>query len=125
MSEPNETRPGISRRTVLRGAAVAGAAAAGGVLSAGSAEASPGRGGHGTEGSFRADLILHNGRIHTWTTRDTRWSAWSRSARAGSCYAATTSARPSTQFEDKPRLHRPARADRRSPASSTTTTTSC
>jgi TAT (twin-arginine translocation) pathway signal sequence len=29
MTDPSETRAGISRRTVLRGAAVAGAAAAG------------------------------------------------------------------------------------------------
>ncbi len=71
MTEPSETRAGISRRTVLRGAAVAGAAAAGGVLSGGSASAATGPGGgHGTEGSFRADLILHNGQIHTMDGRD-------------------------------------------------------
>jgi hypothetical protein len=75
MTEPSETRAGISRRTVLRGAAVAGAAAAGSVLSGGSAAAAPGPGGHGTEGSFRADLILHNGRIHTMDGRDDRHAA--------------------------------------------------
>jgi len=103
MSEPDETRPGISRRTVLRGAAVAGAAAAGGVLSAGSAEASPGRGGHGTEGSFRADLILHNGRIHTMDDRDRVVSVVAISE-GRIVYAGNNVNTAKHGFEDKPRL---------------------
>jgi len=103
MSEPDETRPGISRRTVLRGAAVAGAAAAGGVLSAGSAEASPGRGGHGTEGSFRADLILHNGRIHTMDDRDRVVSVVAISE-GRIVYAGNNLSTAKHGFEDKPRL---------------------
>jgi predicted amidohydrolase YtcJ len=67
MSEPSESRPGISRRSVLRGGVVAGAAAAGGMLTGGQADASAG---HGRDGSFRADLVLHNGRIHTMDDRN-------------------------------------------------------
>ncbi|HEV7653834.1 MAG TPA: amidohydrolase family protein [Mycobacteriales bacterium] len=69
MSEPSESRPGISRRAVLRGGAVAGAVAAGSALTGGRAVAGePDR--HGTDGSFRADLVLHNGRIHTMDDRN-------------------------------------------------------
>jgi len=70
MTEPDETRSGITRRTVLRGAAVAGAAAAGSALPGGTASADPGSGRHGRDGSFRADLVLHNGRIHTMDDRN-------------------------------------------------------
>jgi predicted amidohydrolase YtcJ len=69
MSESSESRPGISRRAVLRGGAVAGAVAAGSALTGGRAVAGePDR--HGTDGSFRADLVLHNGRIHTMDDRN-------------------------------------------------------
>ena len=93
----------ISRRTVLRGAAVAGAAAAGGVLSAGSAEESPGPGGHGTEGSFRADLILHNGRIHTMDDRD-RVVGVVAISEGRIVYAGNNVNTAKHGFDDKPRL---------------------
>jgi hypothetical protein len=103
MTEPSETRAGISRRTVLRGAAVAGAAAAGGVLSGGSASAAPGPGGHGTEGSFRADLILHNGRIHTMDDRNRVVSVVAISE-GRIVYAGTNVTTAKHGFEDKPRM---------------------
>ena len=104
MTEPSETRAGISRRTVLRGAAVAGAAAAGGVLSGGSASAAPGPGGHGTEGSFRADLILHNGRIHTMDGRNRVVSVVAISDGRIVYVGNNVSHGRARQFEDKPRI---------------------
>ena len=103
MTEPSDTRAGISRRTVLRGAAVAGAAAAGGVLSGGSASAAPGPGGHGTEGSFRADLILHNGRIHTMDDRNRVVSVVAISE-GRIVYAGNNVNTAKHGFEDKPRM---------------------
>jgi predicted amidohydrolase YtcJ len=69
MSEPTETPSGISRRTVLRTAATAGAVAAGTVAIGGQASAGTGDR-HGTDGSFKADLVLHNGKIHTMDDRN-------------------------------------------------------
>jgi predicted amidohydrolase YtcJ len=103
MTEPSETRAGISRRTVLRGAAVAGAAAAGSVLPAGTAGAAPGPGGHGTEGSFRADLILHNGRIHTMDDRNRVVSVVAVSE-GRIVYAGNNVKTARHGFEDKPRM---------------------
>ncbi len=103
MTEPSETRAGISRRTVLRGAAVAGAAAAGSVLSAGTAGAAPGPGRHGTEGSFRADLILHNGRIHAMDGRNRVVSVVAISE-GRIVYAGDNVNTAGHGFEDKPRM---------------------
>ena len=54
---------GLSRRAVLQGGAVAGAAAAAAAVT-GSSPAHAYR-----EGALRADLVLHNGRIHTMDRR--------------------------------------------------------
>ena len=89
MTEPSETRAGISRRTVLRGAAVAGAA--------------PGPGRHGTEGSFRADLILHNGRIHTMDGRN-RVVGVVAIGEGRIVYAGDNVNTARHGFEDKPRM---------------------
>lgn len=62
----NEEQRGLSRRSILRGGAVAGAAAAVGTARGGPAFA----GEHYREGALRADLVLHNGHIHTMDRRD-------------------------------------------------------
>jgi predicted amidohydrolase YtcJ len=58
----SENSSGLSRRNVLRGGAVAGAAAAAAAVTGGAPALA-----HDDykEGSLRADLVLHNGRIHT------------------------------------------------------------
>ena len=68
MTEPSETRAGISRRTVLRGAAWPARPRPAASVGRHRRRA-PGPGRHGTEGSFRADLVLNNGRIHTMDGR--------------------------------------------------------
>ncbi|WP_422770015.1 amidohydrolase [Plantactinospora sp. WMMC1484] len=60
----NEERRGVSRRSVLRGGAVAGTAAA-----VGAATGPAGVAAHYRDGAIRADLVLHNGRIHTMDRR--------------------------------------------------------
>ena len=60
------TNDGLSRRTVLRGGAVAGAAAAAAVTGGSPALAHEDY----RDGALRADLVLHNGRIHTMDRRN-------------------------------------------------------
>jgi hypothetical protein len=63
----SENTSGLSRRNVLRGGAVAGAAAAAAAVTGGVPALA-----HDDfkEGSLRADLVLHNGRIHTMDRHD-------------------------------------------------------
>ncbi|GAA4562787.1 amidohydrolase [Planotetraspora kaengkrachanensis] len=66
----NEEQRGLSRRSILRSGAVAGAAAAaaavGATAGAGPASAHE----QYRDGALRADLVLHNGRIHTMDRRN-------------------------------------------------------
>lgn len=62
----NDGRQGLSRRNVLRGGAVAGTAAAFAAVTGGT----PAFAESYREGTLRADLVLHNGRIHTMDSRN-------------------------------------------------------
>lgn len=63
----DDDRPGLSRRNVLRGGAIAGAAAAAAAMTGtGPAFAQE----NYVDGALRADLVLHNGRIHTMDGSD-------------------------------------------------------
>ncbi|MGI5152174.1 amidohydrolase [Plantactinospora sp. CA-294935] len=63
----NEERRGMSRRSVLRGGAAAGTATA---VGAGMAAGPAGATGPDRDQTIRADLVLHNGRIHTMDRRN-------------------------------------------------------
>ena len=63
----NDDSHGVSRRNVLRNSAVVGAAATAAAVTGGAPAFAHE---HYKEGSLRADLVLHNGRIHTMDARN-------------------------------------------------------
>jgi hypothetical protein len=105
MSDSNANdRQGTSRRNILRTGATAGAAAAvGAFVGADPAAASSGSGGHGKDGSFTADLVLHNGRIHTMDSHNRTASVVAISD-GKIVYVGDDVSKAKHSFEDAPRM---------------------